>query len=532
MVLLDSLPAVEEVPEAQLVVVPGPTSSLDRMTLELPELGEEPPLAAGPSSVLATVSTAGSPAALCPSPAAPAVTAPLLNSVVVGNGNLVSKEETVVGDCSLPGVEEVPVEVAPESMPLLDPVAAGPVVEDDAVGWQVVCNKRRPSPLLPPRSPPQRGEDRAMAFRRKLRGKCFRCFSPDHRVADCHGKVRCLGCRRSGHRERDCWQHQKPSQADLCPGSAAGSPAAGSRRPLDRSWASVAAPTSRVQPITNPGSASLVAALDATSLRDELRGLIEPQLREMTTSQSKMEESVQGLLTRLRSLLERAEEALERLSLPSAVVQVEPTPPLCTGGNAECADGEIVPFGCYSPRGVSSSASPLALESTSTPSAASEHVSPVVQGPPMQDLRVERLLALEELRGSDAPSPEEKIAKVMAQFDVIEPQEQTLSCSMVELCREIADMPKDKQLRVDVPSLAERRSIRLDKKNKDCGIPAAKRAEFRRAEAFGEIPKLKSKEKVTDEVIEEKMQFYLQMYKKQRTPQVMEAFRELVVSNV
>ena len=95
--------------------------------------------------------------------------------------------------------------------------------------------------------------------------------------------------------------------------------------------------------MTNPGSASLVAALDATSLRDELRGLFEPQLREMATSQSKMEESVQGLLMRLRSLLERAEEALERLSLPSAVVQVEPTPP------PDCADSEIVPFGCDLP---------------------------------------------------------------------------------------------------------------------------------------------------------------------------------------
>ena len=82
---------------------------------------------------------------------------------------------------------------------------------------------------------------------------------------------------------------------------------------------------------------------------------------------------------------------------------------------------------------------------------------------------------------------------------------------MMDLCREIADMPKDKQLRMDVPSLAERRSIWLDKKNKDSAIPAAKRAEFRRAEAFGEIPKLKSKEKATDEAIEEKMQFYLQM---------------------
>ena len=182
---------------------------------------------------------------------------------------------------------------------------------------------------------------------------------------------------------------------------------------------------------------------------------------------------------------------------------------------------------------MSSSASALALESTSMPIAASEHVSPVVQGPPMQDLGVEFdvPLALEELRGTDAPSPEEKIAKVMAQFDAIEPREKTMPFSMEELCREIADMPKDKQLQVDAPSLAERRSIRLDKKNKDCGIPVTKRAEFRRAETFGEIPKLKSKEKVTDEVIEEKMQFYLQMYKKQRTPQLMEAFRELGVSN-
>ena len=83
---------------------------------------------------------------------------------------------------------------------------------------------------------------------------------------------------------------------------------------------------------------------------------------------------------------------------------------------------------------MSSSASALALDSTSTPFAPSEHVSPVVQGPPMQDLRVEMPLPLEVLRGSDTPSSEEKIAKVMAQFDAIEPQEKTLPFSMEELC--------------------------------------------------------------------------------------------------
>ena len=126
------------------------------------------------------------------------------------------------------------------------------------------------------------------------------------------------------------------------------------------------------------------------------------------------------------------------------------------GGNAFCANGGIEHFGCYSPRSVSLSASPLALDSTPTPIAASEHVSPVMQGPPMKDLGAEMTLALEELGGSDTPSPEEKIAKVMAQYDAIEPHEKTLPSLMMELCREIADMPKDKELRLDVPSLAER----------------------------------------------------------------------------
>jgi hypothetical protein len=59
------------------------------------------------------------------------------------------------------------------------------------------------------------------------------------------------------------------------------------------------------------------------------------------------------------------------------------------------------------------------------------------------------------------------------------------------------------------PPLSERRSYRLDKKNKDCDIPVAKRAEYRRAEAFGEVPKIKSKWKASKEVLEEKMQHYL-----------------------
>jgi hypothetical protein len=71
----------------------------------------------------------------------------------------------------------------------------------------------------------------------------------------------------------------------------------------------------------------------------------------------------------------------------------------------------------------------------------------------------------------------------------------------------------------------------LDKKNKDCDIPAAKRAEFRRAEAFGEVPQIKSKGKASEEVLDKKMQHYLEMYKKQHTPQGIETVRALVKVN-
>jgi hypothetical protein len=71
----------------------------------------------------------------------------------------------------------------------------------------------------------------------------------------------------------------------------------------------------------------------------------------------------------------------------------------------------------------------------------------------------------------------------------------------------------------------------LDKKNKDCDILIAKHTEFRRAEAFGEVPKIKSKGKASEEVLDEKMQYYLQMYKKQHTPQGIEAVRALVKAN-
>jgi hypothetical protein len=81
------------------------------------------------------------------------------------------------------------------------------------------------------------------------------------------------------------------------------------------------------------------------------------------------------------------------------------------------------------------------------------------------------------------------------------------------------------------PSLLAQLSCRLDKKNNGCDIPVAKRAEYRWAEAFGEVLKTKSKEKANEEVLNEKMQHYLQKYKQQQTPQAIEAVRAIVKVN-
>lgn len=72
----------------------------------------------------------------------------------------------------------------------------------------------------------------------------------------------------------------------------------------------------------------------------------------------------------------------------------------------------------------------------------------------------------------------------------------------------------------------------MDLKNKSCDIPPAKGAEYRRAEAFGEVPKVKSKGKDNEQTLDEKMQYYLKMYKKHHTLDVVGAVRALVQANV
>jgi hypothetical protein len=50
-------------------------------------------------------------------------------------------------------------------------------------------------------------------------------------------------------------------------------------------------------------------------------------------------------------------------------------------------------------------------------------------------------------------------------------------------------------------------------------------------EAFGKVPKIKSKGKANKAVLNEKMQHYLRIYKKQPSPQAIEAVHVVVEVN-
>jgi hypothetical protein len=68
-------------------------------------------------------------------------------------------------------------------------------------GWQTVGGRRR----APPRERrPQRFSPFKELLFRKAWGKCFKCPSPDHRVATCRNLAKCLLCGESGHKARWC----------------------------------------------------------------------------------------------------------------------------------------------------------------------------------------------------------------------------------------------------------------------------------------------------------------------------------------
>jgi hypothetical protein len=92
------------------------------------------------------------------------------------------------------GVELPPPKITLKERPRQVLAASGP----DASGWQQYESRRarvqRLKELRGPRRPVPEG----------LRGRCFNCFSPSHRAADCRKGPRCFKCLALGHRAFSC----------------------------------------------------------------------------------------------------------------------------------------------------------------------------------------------------------------------------------------------------------------------------------------------------------------------------------------
>jgi hypothetical protein len=68
-----------------------------------------------------------------------------------------------------------------------------PAASRDVGGWVTVVSRRSNTLKSLPRPVPM-----------DLRGRCFNCFSTEHRAAVCRNRVRCFFCRLSGHRVGVC----------------------------------------------------------------------------------------------------------------------------------------------------------------------------------------------------------------------------------------------------------------------------------------------------------------------------------------
>jgi hypothetical protein len=242
-------------------------------------------------------------------------------------------------------------------------------------------------------------------------------------------------------------------------------------------------------------------AEEATMLRSALPEMVSSQLDGLMKPMCVATESIQGLLERLVSMTERAMAATEELSLAKA-------------SSAQLAQAELAVSGPPADTIASFEDWPFDL-----------HDVPLVQVSPMgeRELVVEPVVtvALDEVVAVPSLQGISVGDLVPGDAPVQHPLDRAAPSPMEELLKEL-EAP---------PSHFERRSCRLDLKHKGSDIPASKRAEFRRAKAFGEVPNVKSKGKASEEVIDEKMQHFLKMYKKQHTPKVVEAVRALVQAN-
>ena len=522
---------------AATATAPAPAAPADRGTEQAAPAADAGVVAA--PAPPATTPPATAPPATVPPASAPAAPAPAATADLAP----AAWAPAALDPAAPAPATEAP--AAPDAAPPLPPppdkLPAGftpTVVPGDSMAtveqaWVEVGARRRPRPEKVAAPPPRKEAGLPRAFKQRTFGLCFRCLASDHFVAGCRGSIRCLGCGVSGHLERDC---KAPHPAGSGPPHCPRTPAEPCQRPIPssgaspaqplrpcRSWASVVAQpggsaadgdvsaagsggppavlgsvepllaaqaevitaelqamfAARLEVLFKPLQDLVAAAVasqevppdevmksafveEATMLRSMLPEMVSSQLGELIEPVRVMSQSLQGLLEQLGSMMQRAVVALEEPALATTCVQasssqlvlaVSPSAPPPQA--VTYASFQDWPFDLHDVPLVQ--VNPKQLESVVEPgvTVAFEEVVavPSLEGNPVRDLGQDDV-PVQESPDRVAPSPLEEFLKEL-------------------------EAP---------PSHFERRSCRLDLKHKGCVIPVSKHAEFRRAEAFGEVP--------------------------------------------
>ncbi|CAM0907931.1 unnamed protein product [Alopecurus aequalis] len=495
-------------------------------------------------------------------------------------------------DSGQPAAAAIGGDEAPVSLPLgctalllppppaqLPPNFTPELVADASVGsmeraWEEVGGRRRHKQEKAPAPPPRKETGPSLAFKRRTYGLCFRCLAPEHFVADCHGPVRCLSCRRPGHRERDCTMRQSAGRdprrrRSPSPPAAPGRPSSRVRHdcntprscsrsppvtPLQprRSWAAVVVPPdAHSLEVPQPGAPAAEPAVDlgllqpllvaqAERLSAELQSMFASRLEEVFRPLRDLVAAVQGWTDQVSSLLELMETAGGSFVLdnPSLPCELDASAPLAmvdgkVSSVSHCSTEvfDVVALGLDDP---------LALDSV-LPETVTQGVEEQVKVDEIvascNDVElIERALPFSAV-GEVPPKGVSEFNNSFGGDGV--PPGPTSSTLLDEFLGSFGCAGPLSLL--DAPILVQteggascvgRRSGRLDKKNKDSNIPAAKRAEYRLAESFGELPRDSFSKRGTEEDVQERMKPYLQMCKKPITPTTLQAVRELVEANV
>ncbi|KAM0821786.1 hypothetical protein ACQ4PT_071950 [Festuca glaucescens] len=492
-----------------------------------PDPDPDPDLISSPA-----VAPVGDGAVLAPAAQDPADPAPAAPAALAKAAPAVVTAEVAVSGASPAGPSALlaqsrppppPAELTRAAAPGAPPAASG-APGDVAQVWEKVGGRRRSRTEKGkgPASPPKKESGLSIAFKRRTFGLCFRCLAEDHFIAECQGSVRCLGCRHSGHLERECKANlaagraPRPRAVPASTGHATcNEPPPAPPHRHGRTWASAVAhqdslATVGATPTTAPsmppvdlGSLQPLLAAQAEALSAELQAMFAARLELLFKPLQDLVAAVECWTVQVSSLWEPMEDSGGCQDLTNE----EHAPPAVADGEDGCA---LDVAGC-------SAELSETVQSVDVPPAFDKVLQGVV--PPGKQQQAQAQPSNDMMMAEVAlPSSSTKLDEFWSSF------KSTAQYSLL-------DAPIQVQFEGD-SSCVERRSGRLDKKNKDCNIPVAKRVEYRLAESFGDPPKGPAPKKGSAEDVQEKMKTLLRLCKKPASPLETQASRELILANV